>query len=161
MEVFGKKDQDEISRLLAAKAAMEAAGLPVPDVIAEKLGEGYENKSPNELSTVSLPSGAVRFYQEDNRSGVRIALDKIPSEFRELVVLHQKKTDDSQPKPEPVSTTPSESSEDEPEPPELNEATDTKTFMVIDVPEDPKATPKKEKPEPQDETPHRSDREDH
>lgn len=130
MEVFGKKDQGEIDKLLAAKAAMEAAGLAVPDAIAEKLGEGYEEKSPNELSTVALPRGAVRFHQEGSRSGMLILLDKIPEGMRELVVFHQLKTSDSPEKPESTSTEPGGSSADgtspeteteKPEPPDRRE----------------------------------------
>jgi hypothetical protein len=116
MDVLGKRDQDGVDKLLAAKAAMEAAGLPVPEAIAEKLGEGYEEKSPNELRTAILPPAAVRFHQEGDRTGVMILLDNVPAEIRELVVFPLLKTDDSPSKPESTSTEPSESSlEDKPE----------------------------------------------
>lgn len=105
MEVFGKRDQEAIDRLLAVKAACEAAGLPVPDAIAERLGEGYEDKSPNELCTAPLPSGVVQFYQaEEGRAGVRILLNKLPADTLELLVLPPRQTSDSDEKPEPTST---------------------------------------------------------
>lgn len=141
MEVFGKKDQGEIDKLLAAKAAMEAAGLAVPDAIAEKLGEGYEEKSPNELSTVALPRGAVRFHQEGSRSGMLILLDKIPEGIRELVVFHQLKTSDSPEKPESTSTEPNGSSADGTSP-------ETEDAPAASAPEKPEPTI--ELPEPPD-----------
>lgn len=87
MEVLGKRDQDDIDKLLAAKAACEAANLPVPDAIAEQLGEGYEDKSPNELCIVKLPGEAVQTHQEKNQTGLLVLLDKIPATIHKLVVL--------------------------------------------------------------------------
>lgn len=87
MEIKGKRSQAAVEKLLAAKAACEAAGIPVPGQIATQLGEGYEEKDPNELCIVSLPEQAVQPHQEADRTGLLILLDEIPADVRTLVVF--------------------------------------------------------------------------
>ena len=87
MDVLGKKDDEGIKKLLAAAEAMKLAGLPVPDSIKERLGEDFEEKSPNELCTVKLESPAVLFHQLEGRTGVKIVLKELPKDLLELMIF--------------------------------------------------------------------------
>ena len=87
MDVFGKKDDEGIQKMLAAAEAMKAAGLPVPDSIKEQLGEDFESKDPNELCTVELKAPSVLFHQMDDRTGLKILLDKLPTGLTELMIF--------------------------------------------------------------------------
>ena len=96
MEFHGKKGLDSIEKLLAAKAAMEAAGLPVPDAIEAQLGAGYEDKSPNELCLVTLPSEALSSTFLHDQQGMQIDLTKLPRGLLSIVVLPNKAKSDEE-----------------------------------------------------------------
>lgn len=86
MRIIGVRDKERIEKLMAAKAAMEAAGLEAPPQIEQELGEGYTEKSLEDLRTALLPEEALTPWSEGGDAGYQINMDEIPAGLKILRV---------------------------------------------------------------------------